>query len=383
MQFSCMEFNVLQLNLMEQDYGRRHVVVPRSGSVKIYELQSALAQKCAACVEMEETKEAKAAAIESFKTAVAAVCPLPPTQSISCRQNRAMHGGSHCGSRTTARLPNPGCKQASTDPSVSQVMAPSPPSHPPPTSQSNCSNLDPNATVFVPHLPRTRARARRIRRQRSHSRHARSLTSDACPTANSKQRRAAHRKSKQEAWREAQHAGTTQHGGVQQQGKVQKRKEMQLSLEQQAAQVKPAAFSYEQLVALNMAPLADAVARDHAAAEREAAAERALAASRDRREALYEAEAFSRKWCGPAPGSIFDVPRPPQSFIDGWFSWRTSRIGGADVAFGKRALTRCFCPPLDRRKRWTYDRKPIDYGDDSFISNIGNKVHVSALGLFF
>jgi len=337
-------------------------MVPRSESVKIFELQSSLAQKCAAIVEMEEAMEAKAATIESFKAAVAAVCPLlPPTQPNGNRKTASKPASAPQGSQRAEHVTSRKLdmnKRHSRD----QSQFRSKPSPAPQSKALRSCQLNPEARPFVPRQPcHTRARARRNCRQRNNCRHVIAHASTTCPVGNAKQRRAEGRKIKQLAWQAAQ-AEPAKHGEV--------------SRNQAAIRIQAAARSRMDRTA---AVIGTASALNNAA-------ESALAASRDRRNARREAEVSSRAWCGPVPTSIFDVPTPPRSFIDGWYSSHTPRMGGSDIVFGKRPLTGLFhfgCKPLDRRKRWTYDRKAIDYGDDSFIANISNKEHVSALGQFF
>jgi len=303
-----MQLNKLQLDLLEHDYGRRQIMVPRSESAKIYELQSALALKCAAYVEMEAVMEAKAAAIESFKAAVAAVCPqLPPTQ----------------------------------------------PSY----------QLDPNARPFVLHLQHsTRARARRNRRQRSDCRPATALTSHECPAGNSKQRRAASRQPKQEAWLAANKAEPSQHGGAYGKDKVHG-KEVQSTSTTPSPQ-----------------PIDRAAAVADTKSAHSDAAELALAASRERCEARREAQAQSDKWCGPTPTSVFDVPSPPRSFIDGWFSWHTPRMGGAEFGAQKLNLRK----PLERRPHWTVLGQAVRFDDrDGVFGAPPMSVEVDEDGLDF
>jgi len=380
-----MQLNKLQLDFLEHDYGRRHIMVPRSGSVKILELQSALAQKCAAMVEIEAVQEANAATILSFKMAVAAVCPpLPPTHLNGSRKIVINAPSSVCSRRHEPTNADQSGINAEGPMEIIPVKAPRPslPCHelaqPP-------KPLDPNARPFEPRQPRrTQARARRNRRRRSDRRRTAALAIKTCPAANSKQRRALSREAKQVAWQTAQ-AELLQHGEVQQHGAVQTKEEMHLSSEQKAAHKGPEAFSHEQLIALDMAQLADAAARDQLASERDAAAECALAASRDIREAKREAETYSRQWCGPAPVSIFDVPTPPLCFVQNWYWRNTPAVGDQNAKFGKQSFVRSLfgiegIKLLKRRKHWTSDGKAIDYGDNNFIGR--NKVCASSLGWF-
>jgi len=354
MHFYCMQLNKLQLDLLEQDYWRRHVLVPRSGSVKIYELQSALAQKCAAQVEQEEVHEAQAAAIRSFKMAVAAVCPpLPPTKRGSYRKIAVMPASV---GRMSVKRAVDNLRDMNKHPSSDRTQLKAPKLEAPPEPHHTDElprPLDPTARPFIPREPRrTRARARRNRRQRCYRRHATVLAPDTRPTRNSRQRRAEHRKHKQEAWQADQQAKSSQHGGVIM-AKVQN------EVMPQDAALPPTAekSSAELLKDAEIVETVNGTAVDNA--HNSAAAEHALAASRDRREARREAQAASREWCGPTPTSIFDVPMPPRKFIDSWHSRYTPCIGGSP--FGAQPLN--VFKLRDKRPYWTVHCAVVRFDD--------------------
>jgi len=329
-------------------------MVPRSGSVKIFELQSALAQKCAAVVELEAAQEAKAAAIRSFKMAVAAVCPpLPPTQLSGSRKTAANASGSvgsrriecaaACQSGKSATGPTDEIKVKAATQHTLQVYPKALPSCP----------LDPTARPFIPCQPRRNcARVRRNRRQRNDRRHN-MRSSDACFTGNSKQRRAESRKPKQEAWQAANKAEPSQHGGV-----------LKILVPQHATPP----LTADSITAT--APIADVVAEVD---DRSVADDCALAAARDRREARCEAQALSDTWCGPPAKSIFDQPTPPMRFINAWYSRYTPRVG--ESAFGNKRWS--LLKSLDRKPHWTvlghvirgaFGAKPAtDDDDDDFV----------------
>jgi len=338
-----MQLNKLQLNLLEHDYGRRQLMVPRSGSVKIFEFQSALAQKCAAQVEMEEVNEVKAAAIQSFKRAVAAVCPLhPPTQRIGNRKIASISAGVLQGNRQAeyvvdqsidmAKRPTRGESQARIKPSPTLPPRVSPP-----------RQLNPEARPFAPRQPCcTRARARRIRRQRRNLCNAAALASDGCLIRNSKQRRAEQRKPLQETWQALQQAGPFQHGG-----------EVQRIVELHTDATPPVDLTFEVKVDCKKAHLV------HHEVSLSDAAECALAASRDRREIRREAQSFSNKWCGAAAKSIFDVPTPPRKFIDRWHSRYTPHMG--EYEFGTWPLN--LYKLHDKRAYWTVHGSVVRFDD--------------------
>eukprot|EP00316_Scyphosphaera_apsteinii_P023596 CAMPEP_0119298188 /NCGR_PEP_ID=MMETSP1333-20130426/386_1 /TAXON_ID=418940 /ORGANISM="Scyphosphaera apsteinii, Strain RCC1455" /LENGTH=333 /DNA_ID=CAMNT_0007299223 /DNA_START=56 /DNA_END=1053 /DNA_ORIENTATION=+ len=331
MHFYCMQLNKLQLDLLEQDYWRRHVLVPRSGSVKIYELQSALAQKCAAQVEQEEVHEAQAAAIRSFKMAVAAVCPpLPPTKRGSYRKIAVMPASV---GRMSVKRAVDNLRDMNKHPSSDRTQLKAPKLEAPP---------EPHHTDELPRpLDPTAARSSHVSHAALEPVHdaiaGSAVTAAMLPSlpptpaqpATQGSGGAEHRKHKQEAWQADQQAKSSQHGGVIM-AKVQN------EVMPQDAALPPTAekSSAELLKDAEIVETVNGTAVDNA--HNSAAAEHALAASRDRREARREAQAASREWCGPTPTSIFDVPMPPRKFIDSWHSRYTPCIGGSP--FGAQPL---------------------------------------------
>eukprot|EP00316_Scyphosphaera_apsteinii_P024201 CAMPEP_0119297956 /NCGR_PEP_ID=MMETSP1333-20130426/155_1 /TAXON_ID=418940 /ORGANISM="Scyphosphaera apsteinii, Strain RCC1455" /LENGTH=321 /DNA_ID=CAMNT_0007298931 /DNA_START=325 /DNA_END=1286 /DNA_ORIENTATION=- len=315
MHFYCMQLSKLQLDLLEHDYGRRRIMVPRSGSVKIFELQSTLALKCASRVEQEDIVANKAATIQSFKQAVAGVCPSQPTHRI---RNRKIAGAmASVGNQPVERIVGitRDVNECRSTGGI-QVMLPS--LEPPPEPHHKAQPprlLDPTANPFVLRRPPcTRARARRNRRQRSDRRRPAAATpiANACTISNSKERRAARRKPKREAWQSANVAEPLQDGLV-----------MQVRLSEQL----PQSVTPQPMSSMTMPSADNALS---------VKAELSLAASREKREARREAQAESDEWCGRPGKSIFDVLTPPCKFIDGWYSRYTPHIGGSP--FGAQPL---------------------------------------------